>query len=63
MTTKTITVDVRNVYGNTLYYPMCDDAKTLAKLAGTNTLTPNAVRLIKSLGYTVQVQSTMPNFL
>ena len=29
--TNIITVDVRNVYGNTMYYPMCDTAKTFAK--------------------------------
>ena len=61
--TNIITVDVRNVYGNTMYYPMCDTAKTFAKLANTTTLTPQAVRLIKSLGYTVQVQTTIPTTL
>ena len=51
----TITVEVKNVYGNELIYPVCDTAKNFAKLAGKKTLTHNTISIIKSMGYSVTV--------
>ena len=51
-----ITVRVTNNYGNHTVYPSCEVARNLAALAGTKTLTPQAIRLIKDLGYTVLVE-------
>lgn len=51
----TITVTIKNVYGTEQVYPKCPMALTFAALAGTKTLQPNAIRLIKELGYTVSV--------
>ena len=51
-----ITVRVTNNYGNHTVYPSCEVARKLAALAGTKTLTPQAIRLIKDLGYTVLVE-------
>jgi hypothetical protein len=51
----TITVTVRDVYGISTIYPACETAKLLARLAGTKTLTRQALETIKSLGYTVTV--------
>ena len=51
-----ITVRVTNNYGIQTVYPVCEVARKLAALAGTKSLTPQAVRLIKDLGYTVLVE-------
>ena len=49
---KELEVKVKNVYGNTYYYPTCRDGETLAELAGTKTLTPANMKLANRLGYT-----------
>ncbi len=54
---NTITVDIRNVYGAELVYPVCDKAKLMAKLAGTKTLTRETLAIIQSLGYAVEVKA------
>jgi hypothetical protein len=54
--TMTITVRIKNNYGQQVVYPFCEVSKKLAALAGTTTLTPMAIRLIKDIGYTVKVQ-------
>lgn len=46
-----IQVEVKNVYGNEIVYPVCNKAKTFARIAKTTTLTKDTLRLIKSLGY------------
>ena len=51
-----ITVRIANNFGNRAIYPVCDDAMTLAELAGTKTLTDDTITLIKALGYEVQIQ-------
>jgi hypothetical protein len=51
----TITVTVRDIYGIPTIYPACETSKLLARLAGTKTLTRQALETIKSLGYTVTV--------
>ena len=53
----TITVKIRNVYGEERVYPVCEKAKIFARLAGTKTLTDHAIGLIKSLGYTIEVET------
>ena len=52
----TITVEIKNVYGNETIYPVCDSAKTFAAIAGTKTLTRHALSLIKGMGYAVNVK-------
>jgi len=52
-----ITVQIKNVYGNEMIYPVCDKAKIFAALTGTKTLTREAVAKIKALGYSVSVQT------
>lgn len=52
----TITVKIKNVFGVDKIYPVCDGAKTLAKIAGTKTLTRAAVVLAGEMGITVQLQ-------
>jgi hypothetical protein len=52
---KAIQVTVKDVYGARTIYPACDTAKLLAKLAGTKTITAQALATIKQLGYAVEV--------
>lgn len=52
----TITVAVKNVYGNRTVYPVCETSKLLAQLAGTKTFTLDALNTIKALGYVVAVE-------
>jgi hypothetical protein len=49
----TITIQVDKAYGGYLFYPVCDKAKTFAELAKTKTLSNQAIKLIKQLGYEV----------
>jgi hypothetical protein len=51
-----ITVEVRNVYGVVKYYPICERAKLFASIAGTVTLTPQALNQIQALGYTIKLK-------
>jgi hypothetical protein len=55
-TTMTITVRVRNVYGNKTVYPVCDKAQIFAQLAGHSTLTRATLDGIRRLGYLIEVQ-------
>lgn len=48
-----IFVEQRDIYGSTKYYPACNDSKMLAQLAGTKTLTPEALHIIKRLGFII----------
>ena len=49
-----ITVEVRSVYGRDTIYPVDAAAKAFAAIAGTTTITPEALRYIRALGYAVQ---------
>lgn len=48
-----IEVTVRMVYGKPKVYPHNDAARTLAALAGTDTLTARTLDLAKQLGHSV----------
>ena len=50
-----IRVQVRNVFGNDLIYPMCINSKRFTELTQTKTLTRDDVKTIKALGFTVDV--------
>ena len=52
---KRITVKIRNVYGEDKIYPVSDQAKLFANIAGTKTLTDYTIAKIKELGYTINV--------
>lgn len=53
-----ITVDIKNVYGNELIYPVCEKAQILARLIGAKTFTSSKVRTLKELGYSFEVVSS-----
>lgn len=54
-----VVIKIKNVYGNDLIYPICQNAQRFASLAGTKTLSPRNISDIRALGFTV-VQSTLP---
>jgi ATP phosphoribosyltransferase len=56
---KNITVEVRDVYGQVKFYPTCDSAKLFADIAGTKTLTADALKKIEALGYVVTATRTI----
>lgn len=55
-----IEVEVRNVYGKTLYYPINDKAHMLAHIAGTETLTHPTLKLATDMGMTVSAKVVFP---
>ena len=50
-----ITVRITSVYGAKTVYPVCETAKIFADIAGTKTLKPETINLIKKLGYTINI--------
>jgi hypothetical protein len=48
-----IIVKNREVYGNVLTYPICEKAKTFAKISNHKTLTRETLQGIRELGYEV----------
>jgi len=55
-----ITVEIKSQYGANVIHPVCDKAKTFAQIAGTKTLTRDAIQNIKALGFTVEVRQLQP---
>lgn len=51
--TKTITIQVKDVYGVPTVYPVCEAAKLFADIAGTKTLTHRTLTQIEALGYEI----------
>jgi hypothetical protein len=51
-----IQVEVKNVYGTQVVYPICPAAVWFARIAGTKTLTLDTLNCIKALGYAVEVK-------
>jgi len=51
---KEIIVERKGVYGKQLIYPICEDAKRFAAIAGNKTLSIEIIKLIKELGYVVK---------
>jgi hypothetical protein len=48
-----VTVEFKDVYGTRTCYPVCENARSFAAIAGTKTLTPAVIRHIKDLGFAV----------
>lgn len=51
-----ITVEVKQVYGKEMIYPVCDTAKLFTRFNNQKTITRNDLDIIRALGYTVAVQ-------
>lgn len=52
---RTLTVEIRQVYGISKAYPACANARIIADLAGTKTLSRQALGLAQALGFRVVV--------
>jgi len=44
-------IEIKNVYGNELIYPICDKALKLCSLTGQKTFSKGAISTLKLLGY------------
>ena len=51
-----ITVEIREVYGQSKVYPVCETAQIFADIAGTRTLLPRDIQRIQRLGYKVTLK-------
>lgn len=51
-----IVIENRPSYGEDRYYPVDDNAKRFAKLADTKTLTRFVLKIIKDLGYEIELK-------
>lgn len=56
---KEITVEIKPQYGKWVYYPVCEDAKAFARIAGTSTLTESTIAAIRQLGYKIKAHGSM----
>jgi hypothetical protein len=52
-----ITVSIESVYGRNLVYPACETSQLFCDLIGAKSFTPSQLRIIKVLGYEVQVKA------
>lgn len=52
-----ITVEIKNVYGNKMVYPACETSKIFASIACQKTLSEHTIANIKELGYKIQVKT------
>lgn len=52
----TITIKFKDVYGNRLVYPVCDNAQHFASIAGTKTLSTFVLKTIETMGYDIQIE-------
>jgi hypothetical protein len=55
-----VQVHVKSVYGEDKVYPVNEAAETFARIAGTKTLTPQTMMLIRQLGYTIELTEQPP---
>lgn len=53
---RTITVQIKTVYGAERIYPLCENARVFAQMMGTKTLTRESIQYIKALTYDVIVK-------
>lgn len=52
---KTLSVQVKCVYGKELIYPVCEMAKKFTEITGNKTLPLRLVQLLKDLGVQITV--------
>jgi hypothetical protein len=48
-------IEIKEVYGNRTIYPVNQQARVLALIAGTKTLTPLTISLAKELGFHFEI--------
>ena len=57
-----IIVEVRNVYGKPLIYPISEEAKLFAMIGNQKTLTLRVLKIIHSLGYEIWEDQGFHNY-
>jgi hypothetical protein len=60
MSLNAIEIEMRDVYGVTKFYPVCEKACVFARIAGTVTLTKETIKQIKLLDYAVIIKVREP---
>lgn len=50
-----IQIEMKEVYGDTKIYPVCEKAKLFSKIANTKTLTKETLENIERLGYQLEL--------
>ncbi len=53
---RTVTIRIRDVYGVPTYYPVNSAAHHFAEIAGTKTLRPRDLSVIRELGFTIETE-------
>jgi hypothetical protein len=56
MLDRTVTIEIKDVYGQPKVYPVCETAQIFADIAGTKTLLPPDIQRIQALGYKIAVK-------
>ena len=51
-----LTIEAKDVYGRTLYYPACKRSELFAQLTNKTTLTPETLEIVKKMGYTINMK-------
>jgi len=62
VSSNTITVQIRSVYGNETIYPACKQSVLFCGLARTKTITQEMMRMIVAAGYEVEVEAPKLRF-
>jgi hypothetical protein len=57
-----ITVQIKTNYGNEAIYPVCKMAEGFAAIAGTKTLTRQTLRMVKNMGFEIEIESPKISF-
>lgn len=60
LTTLTITIEDKLVFGQVKYYPACPKSKTFADMLGQTTFTTQNLKHILLLGYTIKYKHVTP---
>mgnify|MGYP003126045202 CR=1 FL=1 len=50
-----ISIEIKNHYGNELYYPACAKAQAFARIANSKTLTRDTLKAIQALNYKIEI--------
>ena len=58
-----ITLLAKSNYGVQVFYPVCENARLFAQIAGTTTLTPRTLRDVKALGINIIVTQPEVNYV
>ena len=51
-----IIVEIKNVYGKKMIYPICEDAKLLCELMKTKTIPIYDIEISKKIGFEIEVK-------